>query len=222
VPAPGAPPREAETTTELKNGAGTPIRVRDNPDTDMQALNREPSIPPDALEELRARVTALEQGQSDYGVSLLVFSGELDRLMAAFTVAVGSASCGARSAMFFTFWGAAALKRHGSQAGGKSLVERIFGWLLPGGIHRRPLSRLDMAGVGRAILAREMRRKRIADLPELIAMAANAGVEIYFCEMSMDLMGIRKEELIDFPGARYCGVAHFLDLAARSRNTLFI
>lgn len=183
------------------------------------------------LAALRERLDALERQvaeqadsrQSDAeGLSLLVFSGELDRLMAAFTLASGAAACGMRVTMFFTFWGAAGLKKDGAQAGGKTLVERMLGWLLPGGLHRRRLSRLDMAGVGRSLMSREMRLKQIPDLSALIAMAAESGVEIHVCDMSMHLLGIRAEELIDYPGIRACGVAHFVDLAARSRTTLFI
>jgi len=192
----------------------------------MQAVKVEAHLNGNEVEELRARLEQLEREvraqQPEYGLSVLVFSGELDRLLAAFTTAVGAAACGQRASMFFTFWGAAALKKHGAQAAGKTFSERMFGWLLPGGMHRRRLSRLDMGGIGRTLIGREMRRKQIADLPQLVAMAAETGVEIYFCEMSMDLMGIRSEELIDYPGARACGVAHFIDLAARSRSTLFI
>lgn len=192
----------------------------------MQAVKVEAHLNGNEVAELRARLEQLEREvraqQPEYGLSVLVFSGELDRLLAAFTTAVGAAACGQRASMFFTFWGAAALKKHGAQAAGKSFIERMFGWLLPGGMHRRRLSRLDMGGIGRTLIGREMRRKQIADLPQLVAMAAETGVEVYFCEMSMDLMGIRSEELIDYPGARACGVAHFIDLAARSRSTLFI
>lgn len=194
----------------------------------MQQAQTQPP-PADASSDiaaLRARVEKLElqlgAAADEKRLSMLVFSGELDKLLAAFTLAVGAAACGMRVSMFFTFWGAAALKKDGPQARSKSLVERIFGWLLPGGLARRRLSRLDMAGVGRAIIAREMREKQIPDLPALIAMAAEAGVELYLCDMSMSLMGIRSEELIDYPGREVCGVAHFADLAASSQATLFI
>lgn len=154
------------------------------------------------------------------GLTLLVFSGELDRLLAAFTVATGAAACGMPVSMFFTFWGAAALKKVGTQPGGKSLVERMFGWMLPGGLQRRPLSRLDMAGAGRKLLGREMQRKQIPDLPALISIAAESGVQVYVCDMTLHLMGIRPDELIDYPDRKLCGVAQFVDLAANSRSTL--
>ena len=120
------------------------------------------------------------------------------------------------------FWGTAALKKHGPQAAGKSLVERMFGWLLPGGLARRRLSRLDMGGLGRLVMAREMRRKQVADLDELVAIAAGSGVRIFLCDTSMNLMGIRTEELIEYPDMQSCGVARFLELAGESQTTMFI
>ncbi len=132
----------------------------------------------------------------------------------------GAAACGLPASMFFTFWGAAALKKDGPQPHGKTLVERMLGWMLPGGLERRRLSRLDFGGAGRALLGREMRRKQIPDLQSLIDMAADSGVRLYVCDTTLHLMGIRLEELIDYPGREVCGVAQFVDLAADARATL--
>ncbi|MGD9604026.1 MAG: DsrE/DsrF/DrsH-like family protein [Gammaproteobacteria bacterium] len=180
----------------------------------------------DPLVALEARLAALEAARTDApdpnSLNLLVFSGELDKLMAAFTVASGAAACGMRVSMFFTFWGAAALKKAGGSAEAKTLVERLFGWMLPGGIERRPLSRLNFLGMGRFLMNREMSRKNVASLPALIEMARDGGVEILLCETTLSLMGISPEEIIDYPGIRYCGVAHFVELASRSNTTLFI
>ncbi len=179
--------------------------------------------PHDESREVERRLQALEarfEGRAGEGFALLVFSGELDRLLAAFTVATGAAACGLPVSMFFTFWGAAALKKSGPQTQGKSLVERMFGWMLPGGLQRRRLSRLDMGGAGRALLGREMQRKQMPDLAALIAIAAESGVRIYVCDSTLHLMGIRPEELIDYPDRQLCGVAQFVDLAATSRTTL--
>jgi peroxiredoxin family protein len=209
------------THSRLKIGALLPTTVI------MATIISDPGVAAASeLALLRARVDALEsQARSrrePEGLSLLVFSGELDKLLAAFTMAAGAAACGMRVSMFFTFWGAAGLKKSGPQAAHKSLVEKIFGLLLPGGLTKRKLSRLDMGGIGRAIVSREMRLKQIPDLASLIEMAAESGVELHICEMSMHLMGVRQEELIDYPGIKVCGVAHFLDLAANSRATMFI
>jgi peroxiredoxin family protein len=191
----------------------------------MQTAAAPPVPSLDQHTELATRVAQLEarmaRAPDPDGMTLLVFSGDLDKLLAAFTIANGAAATGMSVRMFFTFWGAAALKAR-TVLGGKSLVERAFGLMLPGGLARRALSRMDMLGVGRRLMAREMRRKNVASLPELVAQAASLGVEIYLCEMSMEIMGIAPQELIDYPNLRYCGAAKFADLAASGNTSLFI
>jgi peroxiredoxin family protein len=184
---------------------------------------------PGGVDEIRAlqqRVQVLEQqwktAPAVNSLNMVVFSGELDKLLAAFTIATGAGACGMSVSLFCTFWGTVALKKSGPQSASKPWVERLFGWLLPGGLQKRRLSHLDFGGFGRRMMTLEMKKKRIADLPTLLDLAGELGVQIYVCEMSMSLMGIRKEELIDYPHLRYCGVAYFLDLASRSNTTLFI
>lgn len=153
-------------------------------------------------------------------VTFVVFSGDLDRLLAAFTLATGAAACGLDVSMFFTFWGTAALKtRRSSQP--KTAIERALGWMLPGGLGRARLSRLDFAGLGRWLIRREMRRKGIASLEELMAAAQESGVRMAVCETSMALMGIDRTELAEWPGLEICGVAHLWDQAAEGQ-TVFI
>ncbi|MFM7149968.1 MAG: DsrE/DsrF/DrsH-like family protein [Gemmataceae bacterium] len=180
----------------------------------------------DTLAKLGARVAALERQFKDMpdrnSLSLMVFSGDLDKLMAAFVMATGASACDMKVTMFFSFWGTAALKKDGPQSPGKSLVERMFGWMLPGGWGRRKLSNMHMGGMGRWLMSREMQRKRIPDLATLVQTARDTGVRIVVCETSMNLMGIRMEELIDYPEICQCGVAHFLDTASQSGTTLFI
>jgi peroxiredoxin family protein len=178
------------------------------------------------LSDIVARLERLERtnpppATTQKAISLLVFGGELDKLLAAFTIATAAGACGMKVSMFFTFWGTAALKQRTTIAK-KSWMERAFGLLLPGGLERRSLSRLDMGGVGRQLINMEMRRKNISSLPELIAQSASLGVEIYVCQMSMDLMGIRAEELIEYPNKKICGAAKFLQLANAADSTLFI
>lgn len=169
--------------------------------------------------ELERQVAALAK---DSGVTLCVFSNDLDRLLAAFSIANGAAACGLRVSMFFTFWGTTLLRRDAPQSKGKPLVERMFGWMLPAGARQQSLSRMHMGGLGKRLIEREMRSKRISGLPELIEMAKVGGVEILACGMSMDLMGIRVEELMDYPNLRVCGAAQFVDMAASGNVTLFI
>ena len=182
---------------------------------------------PSSLEaELAARISVLEERveripKSD-ALSMVVFSGELDRILASFMLATGAAASGMKVTMFFSFWGIAALKKGGPQAARKSMVERLLGWMLPSSYRHLPLSRLNMGGVGRWLLGREMRRKGAPDLATLIGVAAELGIQIRICEAAMGLLGIRMEELIDYPGASVCGVASFIEGAGESGVTLFI
>ena len=180
----------------------------------------------DSIEGLDQRLKTLEKSLSksadSNSMSLVVFSGELDKLLAAFVIATGAAACGMNVIMFFTFWATAALKKKGPQAKGKTLVERMFGWMLPGGADKRKLSKLDMCGMGRWMMAREMNRKNVASLPELIETAKELGVKLHVCEMSMSLMGIKPEELVNYPGMKYCGVASFIEKTSKSNTTMFI
>jgi len=185
-----------------------------------------PSASSDAIAELRQRLSTLEKkaqsAPDTNALCMVVFSGELDKLLASFVMATGAAACGMKVSMFFTFWGTAALKKKGPQSPGKTLVEKMFGWMLPGGLDRRKLSKLDMGGMGRWMMAREMKKKNVTDLASLISLAQELEVQIYICEMSMSLMGITLEELIDNPTMKQCGVAHFLTLASEANTTLFI
>ena len=181
------------------------------------------------IEELLQRIESLERqlaSSSDCDVAkrlnLAVFSGELDRLMAAFLMATGGAACGMQVTMFFTFWATPALKKTGRQAPGKRLTERLFGWMLPSGPGTARLSRMDLLGAGRWMMKREMAAKGVADLPTLMRTAEQMGVRVFVCEMSMQLMGIRREELIDYAGLECCGVARFLEHAAQARTTLVL
>ncbi len=175
------------------------------------------------LAQLESSLAALQDSQPDTNrMNLLVFEGSRDRLLASFVMATGAAACGMEVAMFFTFWGTAALRKGGPQLGKKSLVERAFGMMLPKSAGHTKLSHMDMCGMGRFMMGKEMQKKNIADLDSLIATAADLGVRIQVCEMSMNLMGIRREELIDYPHLDFCGVAKFVDDAATANTTLFI
>lgn len=176
----------------------------------------------DVLQRIAKIEKQLESVGDPDSVSMVIFSGELDKLLAAFVIATGAAACGMKVNMFFTFWGTAALKKCGPQAPNKSVIERMFGWMLPGGFHNRKLSKMDMGGLGRRFMMREMNKKNVPDLGQLIDIAKMTNVQIDICEMSMSLMGIHKEELIEYPNTRYCGVATFLEAASKSGTTLFI
>jgi peroxiredoxin family protein len=159
-------------------------------------------------------------GQQDK-LSLIVFSGSLDRLIAAFVLATGAAAMGMQVSMFFTFWGTAALRRENVRVK-KNLLERMFGWMLPKGVKKLPLSQMNMAGGGPAMIRYVMKKNGIASVEEMIELSKELGVELNVCTMSMDLLGMKPEELIDYPNKTYCGVAKFLETAAPGKITMFL
>ncbi len=152
--------------------------------------------------------------------TMVVFSGDLDKALAAFIIANGAAAMGSSVTMFFTFWGLNILRRDAAVPVKKTMLEKMFGWMMPRGARRLALSKMHMAGMGTAMIKHIMRSKNVASLPELIASARAAGVRLVACNMSMDLMGIKPEELID--GVESGGVAMYLDRAEAGRVNLFI
>jgi peroxiredoxin family protein len=154
-------------------------------------------------------------------LSLIVFSGSLDRLIAAFVLATGAAAMGMQVSMFFTFWGTAALRREQVHVK-KTLLERMFGWMLPKGVKKLPLSQMNMAGGGPAMIRYVMKKNGVASVEEMIELSKELGVELNVCSMSMDLLGMKPDELIEYPGRTFCGVAKFLETAAPGKITMFL
>jgi peroxiredoxin family protein len=158
-------------------------------------------------------------GQEDR-LSLIVFSGSLDRLIAAFVLATGAAAMGMKVSMFFTFWGTSALRRDARVK--KSLLERMFGWMLPKGVAKLPLSQMNMGGGGPMMIRYIMKKKGVASVEEMMGICAELGVEVNICTMSMDLLGMKEPEMLEYPGLAYCGVAKFLETAAPGKITMFV
>ena len=152
--------------------------------------------------------------------TIVVFSGDLDKVLAAFVIANGAAAMGSKVSMFFTFWGLNALRKNQAPALKKDWLSRMFGLMMPRGVGALKLSKLNMLGAGTAMMKYVMRNKRVNDLPALLESARTAGVKLMACTMSMDVMGLQKDELID--GIDFGGVAAFLGEADQSNATLFI
>lgn len=152
--------------------------------------------------------------------TMIVFSGDFDRAMASFIIANGAASMGSDVTMFFTFWGLNVLRRPEKVDVSKSLVERMFGWMMPRGAEKLSMSRMNMGGMGPRMIKGIMKKKNVSSLSELIASARDSGVRLVACSMSMDLMGIKREELID--GVEEGGVATYLANAEEGNVNLFI
>jgi peroxiredoxin family protein len=152
--------------------------------------------------------------------TFVVFSGDLDKVMAAFVIANGAQAMGNEVTLFFTFWGLNALRKPALQARGKGALDWMFGWMMPKGPTKLSLSKMNMMGMGTAMMKHVMKSKRVESLPELMAAAKAGGAKLVACSMSMDVMGIRREELID--GIEVGGVASFLGEADQSNVTMFI
>ena len=152
--------------------------------------------------------------------TFIVFSGDLDKTIAAFIIANGAASLGRKVTMFFTFWGLNILRKPQRVKTDKNIIERMFGFMMPRGSKKLGLSRMNMLGMGSKMIRGIMKSKGISSLEELIEDARNHGVRIVACQMSMDVMGIRKEELID--GVELGGVATFIGSGETSDISMFI
>ena len=174
------------------------------------------------FEELKSQVDALSGKTVDNKLSMVVFSGDLDKVLAAFVIATGAVAMGMDVVMFFTFWGTPVLRDKKKKAGRKDVMGKMFGAMLPTGTGDVKLSNMNMGGMGTAMMKSLMKKKNVASLEEMLELAEELGVRIYVCEMSMDLMGFQREEFIDYKDLGFAGVATFLQEAANSKVQLFI
>jgi NADPH-dependent 2,4-dienoyl-CoA reductase/sulfur reductase-like enzyme/peroxiredoxin family protein/rhodanese-related sulfurtransferase/TusA-related sulfurtransferase len=152
--------------------------------------------------------------------TLVVFSDDLDKALASFVIANGAAASGKQVTMFFTFWGLSIIKRSTPTKVRKDFMGRMFGFLLPKNSKKLALSKMNFAGMGPGMMRGRMKSKHIDSLETMIETALRAGIRLTACQMSMDIMGVAKEELID--GVDFGGVATYLDAASSSSVNLFI
>ena len=153
---------------------------------------------------------------------MLVFSGDLDKVLSSFIIATGAVAMGMEVVMFFTFWGTTVLRNAKKNVGGKDMMGKMFGAMLPKGSGAVKLSKMNMGGMGTAMMKSLMTKKNVASLDEMIALAEELEVKVYVCEMTMDLMGFKREEFIDYKDLGFAGVATFLQEAQNSKVQLFI
>lgn len=155
----------------------------------------------------------------DKGATIVVFSGEMDKVVAAFNIAIGAAASGKEVTMFFTFWGMKAIQK--GNLTGTGIFGKMLGLMNRGGIDRIGPSRFNFGGAGRWLFKKMMSDKNVTPIKELRDMAIELGVRMIPCQMSMDVMEIKQEDLID-EITESAGVAAMLEAADRSRTTLFI
>lgn len=159
----------------------------------------------------------IERGDSK---NIIVFSGDLDKAIASFIIANAAAAMGRKVSMFFTFWGLNVLRKPEKVDVKKDFMSRMFGFMMPRGSKKLPLSRMNMGGMGRRMIRKVMKNKNIDSLEDLMKQSMENGVELVACSMSMDVMGIDKDELID--GVKMGGATAMLAFAEESDMSLFV
>lgn len=155
----------------------------------------------------------------EHRATLMVLSGDLDKLFAAFSIALGAAANGMQVSMFFTFWGLNAL-RTGRTFANKNLAEKMIAAMLPSGPDSVPASKMNMLGIGPIFFKYLMKKNNVQSLSDMISLARDMDVRIIACDTSMAVMGIQRSELI--PDIDYGGVATYMEVASKSKITLFI
>ena len=171
---------------------------------------------------LRDELDSMRKSMPEEKLAMVVFSGDLDKAIASFVIATGAVAMGMDVVMFFTFWGTPLLRDKGKKAGGKDFMSKMFARMLPKGVGGAKLSQMNMGGMGTAMIKSLMKKKNVSSLDQMLDLAEELGVRIFVCEMSMDLMGFKREEMITYEGLTFCGVAKFLEEAKSSKVQLFI
>jgi peroxiredoxin family protein len=180
----------------------------------------------EARDPLEERVADLErrlqEETRDDAIAIICFSGEWDRLFAAFVIATGALAMDQRVDLFVTFWAAAALRDRSRRAENRQLFERLMGAMLPAGPERAPLSKMNFCGLGKAMLRWRMRRAGVDRLDAMVSGFREMGGRMHLCEMSSGILGVRPTDLIGGDAINPCGVATFLRTATRGKAVLFI
>lgn len=173
------------------------------------------------LEQLKKRVAKLEMNRQDQ-LSIAIVSGDLDKILATMIISLAAAASDTKVKLFFSFWALSALRDPNRKGKGKNFISKMFGLMLPKGRGKLKLSKMNMMGIGPFMIKMLMRKQNVMSLDEMFKQAAELGIEIVVCEMSMNLMGFKKEEIIDYPHLTYAGAATFIADASQSSIQLFI
>ena len=173
------------------------------------------------VDELTNKVAYLENNRKDQ-LSMAIVSGDMDKILAAMVISVAAAAMDTQVKLFCSFWSLSALRDPKKSPKGKDFISKMFGIMLPKGKDKLKLSNMNMAGMGPMMIKMLMKKQNVMSLGEMFRQAGELGVEITICEMSMGLMGFKKEEFIDYPHLSYAGAATFVADAGESSIQLFI
>ena len=180
----------------------------------MEALQQE-------LENIKAKTLLLEESRKDQ-LSIAIVSGDMDKILAAMIISLAAAAMDSEVKLFFSFWALSALRDPKKKAKNKDFISKMFGMMLPKGRNKLKLSNMNMCGMGPVMIKSLMKKQNVMSLDAMFKEAADLGVEITVCEMSMNLMGFKKEEMIDYPHLRYAGATTFVADAGESSMQWFI
>ena len=173
------------------------------------------------LETLKGKVALIENSRKDQ-LSIAIVSGDMDKILAAMIISLAATALDTKVKLFFSFWSLSALRDKTKNCKGKDFISKMFGFMLPRGKNKLKLSNLNMAGIGPLMINYLMKKQGVLSLDQMFKEAGELGIEITVCEMSMNLMGFRKEEMIDYPNLRYAGATTFVSEASESSIQLFI
>jgi peroxiredoxin family protein len=173
------------------------------------------------VELLQKKVGKLEKNRKDQ-LAIAIVSGDMDKVLAAMVISLAAAAMDTQVKLFFSFWSLSALRDPKKSPKGKDFISKMFGIMLPKGKDKLKLSNMNMAGMGPMMIKMLMKKQNVLSLGEMFKQAGELGVEITVCEMSMGLMGFKKEEMIDYPNLRFAGAATFVADAGESAMQLFI
>lgn len=174
-------------------------------------------------EEIRNLRTQVEDQQTENKVNIICFSRNWDRLFAALTIASGALALGTQVHLFFTFWAVCALKDPDKKGqSDRSILQKAFGRMMPGGLGAAPMSNYNFKGFGKHLFGKHLKKTGIDDIDTLFNDVLDLGAQLHVCETSSHLLGISCEELLEADKINQCGVTTFLSHALKSKMTLFI
>jgi len=187
----------------------------------MQAMEAQIAEMEKRLAEVHEEVQEVGRQVPKDRLAIGLISGSLDRLLATFIISLGATAYDMEVDLFFSFWSIAAL-RDAKKKAKKNFLSKMFGWMLPTGSKKLPLSSMNMGGMGPKMIRGLMKKHGVPSLENMIQQAGELGVNIYVCEMSMDLMGFKREEMIDYPNLKYVGVGTFVSMVQDARVSFFL
>lgn len=171
------------------------------------------------MAQIQSSLEEIRKGLPEDIVSLVIFSNDMDRILAGYVIALGALGMGMKVSMYFTFWGLSAIKK-GTTLSGKDFKQKMVNLMTPAKQEELSLSKMNFGGMGPAMFKALMKEKGVASLKEMREIAQEMGTRMIGCSMAMDVMGVREEEFV--PGVELGGVATFLDDALKARATLFL